>query len=299
VKLENRLPAEGINASREHPFKEFAWLVGGALAVVAMLVVAISYGAQWIAPRIPFEYETRLVGDRLASAPKTQEGRAVQAQLQALADRLAAHMDLPRGMKVKAGYHEGAMVNAFATLGGHTVFFRGLLAKVDSEDALAMVMAHEIAHLKYRHPAAALGRGVAVGVVLSVVSADLGRSAAGGVLGQAGMLTLLSFNREQERQADAEALRVLAAEYGHVGGAIDLFDVFTRVQAEQASASIPVAEFLHTHPLTANRVQAVRQWANERGKALDGPRRPLSGAIAAARDAVRKQKAENATPELN
>jgi len=296
VKLENRLPAEGINASREHPLKEFAWLVGGALAVVAMIVVAISYGAQWIAPRIPFEYETRLVGDTLTSEPKTEEGRAVQAQLQALADRLTAHMALPPGMKVKAGYHEGGMVNAFATLGGHTVFFRGLLAKVDSEDALAMVMAHEIAHLKYRHPAAALGRGVAVGVVLSLVSADLGRSAAGGVLSQAGLLTLLSFNREQERQADEEALRVLAAEYGHVGGAIDLFDVFTRVQAERAGASLPQVEFLNTHPLTVNRVQAVRHWASERGTAVDGPRRPLSGAIAAARDAARKQKADASSP---
>jgi len=295
VKLENRLPAEGINASREHPLKEFSWLVGGTLAVVATIVVAISYGAQWIAPRIPFEYEAQLVGDRLATEPKTEEGRAVQAQLQALADRLAAHMALPPGMKVKAGYHEGGMVNAFATLGGHTVFFRGLLAKVDSEDALAMVMAHEIAHLKYRHPAAALGRGVAVGVVLSLVSADLGRSAAGGVLSQAGMLTLLSFNREQERQADEEALRVLAAEYGHVGGAIDLFEVFTRVQSDQAVASMPQIEFLNTHPLTANRVQAVRQWAVERGKAVDGPRRPLSGAIAAARDAARKQKADESS----
>jgi predicted Zn-dependent protease len=283
MKLENRLPAEGINASHEHPLKEFAWLVLGVVGALALLAVAVSHGAQWLAPRIPFEYETRLVGDRLAAQPRSERGRAVQAELQALADRLAARMALPRGMKVRVGYHEGGMVNAVATLGGQTMFFRGLLAKLESEDALAMVMAHEIAHLKYRHPAAALGRGVALGVVLSLLSADLGRSAAGGALGQAGAITLLSFNRDQERQADEEALRVLAAEYGHVGGALDLFAVFMRAQGGHAGGAMAGAEFLGTHPLTANRVAAVRRWALAHGKPSDGPHRPLSPILAAVR----------------
>ena len=76
---------------------------------------------------------------------------------------------------------------------------------------------------------------MAVGVILSVVSAELGRNAAAGVLGQAGMATLLSFNRDQEREADEAALRALHAEYGHVGGAIDLFD---RSRACQMSSAI-------------------------------------------------------------
>jgi hypothetical protein len=56
VRLENRLPAEGINASHEHPLKEFVWLVGGIGLVVAAFVAAVAAAAQWIAPRIPFEY---------------------------------------------------------------------------------------------------------------------------------------------------------------------------------------------------------------------------------------------------
>lgn len=294
MKLENRLPAEGINASREHPLKEFAWLAGSVLAVVAVVTVLIAYGAQWLAPRIPFEYESRLAGDMLAIEPKSESGRAVRAQLQALADRLAARMGLPPGMKVKVGYQESGTVNAFATLGGHTMFFLGLLEKLDSEDALAMVMAHEIAHLKHRHPAAALGRGVAVGVILSLVSADLGRTAAGGVLTQAGTVTLLSFNRDQERQADEEALRVLAAEYGHVGGALDLFAVFARAQAEQAAALVPTVEFLATHPLTANRVAAVRRWAAQNGRSVEGARRPLAGAVAEVRAQAESRKRKDA-----
>jgi predicted Zn-dependent protease len=122
-----------------------------------------------------------------------------------------------------------------------------------------------------------------VGLLLSVVSADLGRSAAGGALGQAGMLTLLSFNRDQEREADAEALRVVAAEYDHIGGALDLFAAFTAVQGERAGSNLPRIEFLQTHPLTAARIAAVKAWAHENRVALDGPRRPLPPALAAIR----------------
>lgn len=283
MRLENRRPAEGINASRESPLKEFAWLAAGSLVLLVAVVAALAFAAEWLAPRLPYRYEARLA-ERfdLAPAPQSDAARRVQAELQALADRLAARMALPAGMQVRVGYREEGIVNAYATLGGRTVFFRGLLAKLDSEDALAMVMAHELAHLKHRHPAAALGRGVAVGIVLSMISADLGRGAAG-ALGHAGLVTLFSFNREQERAADEEALRVLAAEYGHVGGAIDLFDAFARLPAARREENVPAIEFLRTHPLTASRIAAVGEWAKRNGAQIDGARRPLPPAIAAAR----------------
>ena len=283
MKFENRAPAEGINSSSENPLVELGWLLAGSLGVIVALVIGISLAAQWIAPRIPYRYEAKLAATlpSFATAPTNESGRRVQSELQELADRLAARLDMPEGMVVRVGYRDDRTVNAFATIGGQTVFFRGLLTKLENENALAMVMAHELAHLKYRHVSAALGRGVAVGVILSVVSAELGRNAAGGVLGQAGMATLLSFNREQERTADEAALRALYAEYGHVGGAIDLFDVFARLPNQQRDPDVPAVEFLRTHPLTANRIAAIKQWAVENGAAIDGLRSPLPPGIAA------------------
>jgi predicted Zn-dependent protease len=285
VRLENRPPAEGINSSTDHPLKELAWLLGGSVALVIGVVFAVSLAAQWIAPRVPYRYEARLAATLppMAGTPSTEAGRAVQGELQALADRLSARMPLPEGMRVRVGYADSKTVNAFATLGGQTVFFRGLLARLDSEDALAMVMAHEIAHLQRRHAAAALGRGVAVGVILSVVSAELGRSAAAGVLSQAGMATTLSFTRDQEREADAAALAVIAAEYGHLGGAVDLFRTMAALPgADGAGAQV---ELLRTHPLTRERQLAIEQWARSKGVPLEGPRRPLPPALAALRGA--------------
>ena len=39
------------------------------------------------------------------------------------------------------------------------IFFKGLVERLKSEQALAMVMAHEIAHIVNRDPITALGRG--------------------------------------------------------------------------------------------------------------------------------------------
>ena len=232
MKFENRAPAEGINSSSENPLIELGWLLAGSLGVIVALVIVHRRWRRSGSLRA-FRIDTKRSSPqrcrRLPPRPTNESGRRVQAELQELADRLAARLDMPEGMVVRVGYRDDRTVNAFATIGGQAVFFRGLLTKLENENALAMVMAHELAHLKYRHASAALGRGVAVGVILSVVSAELGRNAAAGVLGQASMATLLSFNRDQEREADEAALRALHAEYGHVGGAIDLFDVFARL----------------------------------------------------------------------
>jgi acetyl-CoA acetyltransferase len=149
----------------------------------------------------------------------------------------------------------------------------------EAQDELAMVMAHEMAHLQHRHASAALGRGVAVGVILSVVSAELGRGAAAGVLSQAGQATMLSFTRDQERAADEAALAVLAREYGHLGGATDLFRTMANLPGADSAA--PQVELLRTHPLTRKRLLAIEEWARRNDVPLDGARRPLPSAIAA------------------
>lgn len=56
------------------------------------------------------------------------------------------------------GYHVGILdsqeINAVATPGGHIFLTRGLIQCAESEDALAAVIAHELAHIQLRHAAA-------------------------------------------------------------------------------------------------------------------------------------------------
>ena len=90
------------------------------------------------------------------------------------------------GMAVTVHYDPAGTVNAFATAGGNLVFYRGLLERMPHENALAMVVAHEIAHVLHRDPLAALGGGVASTVALLVLTGNAGSRAASEALEQRG-----------------------------------------------------------------------------------------------------------------
>jgi Zn-dependent protease with chaperone function len=279
MQYENRQPDETVNYSTEHPLKEFAWLVFGLLGVVIVAATVLGFFAGEFAARVPFSVENdyaRRITEHWQNKPRDAEAQAARAALRDIAGKLAAVMQLPPGMTVHAHYSPDGIPNAFATLGGNVVLYRGLVEKFDSEDAVALVMAHEIAHAKLRHPASSLGRGIAVGLTLSLISAGVGEGAAGGALQTAGTLPLLKYSRDQESNADAAALAALAAVYGHVGGARDAFSVMSRLAAPGA----PQVAVLRTHPLTAERIAAVDRIAAERGWKLDGERRPLPPALA-------------------
>ena len=278
MQYENRQPDETVNYSSEHPLKEFAWLVFGLLGVVAIAAALIGFFAGEIASRLPFSVEkdyARRITQHWQDKPRDAAAEEARAALRAIAAKLAPAMQLPPGMEIQVHYASDAVTNAFATLGGNVVFYRGLIEKFDSEDAVAMVLAHEIAHAKLRHPAASLGRGIAVGLTLSLVSVGLGEGAAGSALHSAGVLPLLSYSRRQESAADAEAMAALAAVYGHVGGARDIFNVFARLQPSSTQVTI-----LRSHPLTSERVASIERTAAQRGWKLDGARLPLPPALA-------------------
>ena len=154
--LENRLPAEGINSSDEHPLKEFAWLIGASLMTLAVLLALVGWGARWLAPLVPFSAEVALA-ERMVDRPEKPEHAARSAALQVVAKRVAAQMSLPADMSVVLGYDESSLVNAYATLGGRIRVFKGLLRELHSEDALASLLAHEIAHVRRRHVASGVG----------------------------------------------------------------------------------------------------------------------------------------------
>jgi len=292
VRYENRQPDETVNYSTEHPLREFAWLVFGLLGVIAVGAALIGFFAGEIAARLPYSVEkdyAQGIAKHWQDKPRDASAEAARTALRAIAAKLAPAMNLPPGMEIQVHYSPEKVTNAFATLGANVVFYRGLIEKFDSEDAVAMVMAHEIAHAKLRHPAASLGRGIAVGLTLSLISLGVGDGVAGSAVQTAGVLPLLKYSRNQESAADAEALAALAAVYGHVGGARDTFNAFAKLASPGAA---PVT-ILRTHPLTAERIAAAERLAAERGWKLDGERRALPPALARLQQEKRDKHEQN------
>lgn len=281
MRFENRTPDESVNYSIEHPLKEFTWLIVGVLGTLFIATLLIGYFAGELAARLPYRYEQALARDvakQLTNTPRTPQTVAIEQALNQLAARLAQDMTLPPGMQVTVHYDAGPEVNAFATLGANIVVFKGLLQRMPDENTLAMVLAHEMAHAALRHPARSLGRGVAIGIILSTIDAGMGRNTASGALGVTSGITLLKYSRDQEREADAAALSALSARYGHVGGAQDLFRSLEKASRIDDAMRVSM---LSTHPLSQERIDAIGTLANEHGWPADGMRTPLAPALKA------------------
>ncbi len=145
------------------------------------------------------------------------------------------------------------------------------------ENALAMVMGHEIAHAANRDAVANLGGALllqlALGLVLGSAPVSLEQIAFG-----PNALILLRFSRDVERRADADALAALAGLYGHTAGSGTLFEMLLEMASEQGGTA---PELLSSHPLSENRITRLKRTAEARGWRLEGPATPLAPALAA------------------
>lgn len=258
MEYENRPVPEGINVSAQHPLVDFAWMLAAVGLLVTVFVIALSLSAGWLARQVPMSQENSWAEAYLEANPRELSDHALRTQqwLQALADQLTARMALPPDTTIHVHYvQDDEVINAFATLGGNVVIFSGLLKAVDSENALAMVMAHEIAHIAHRDPITALGRGVAVALGLSAIGGASDSAMAQQIVGNVGMLSGLSFSRSQEHAADKAAIEALLAHYGHLNGAATLFEELKKMEPRLTP------EFLATHPLTDKRIARIAEAA--------------------------------------
>ncbi len=267
---------EGINSSQEHPLKEFSLLLFGIGLLVGLLFIFLATAADYIAPHIPFSIEQQVANqytqNRPEAAEPSAEAKQINRYLQQLANQLANIQALPEEMPITVHYIEEDTVNAFATLGGHILIFRGLLDEISDENVLAMVMAHEIAHIKHRDPLRGAGRAIIFGLAISMVSMAIGNQVIDQFISGGGTLTALQYGREQESEADKMALNALHTRYGHIGGATELFEILDTQRSEKGFES---PEFLSTHPESQHRIEHIEQIAAAKGWAIEGPRTPL------------------------
>ncbi len=266
---------EGINTTDEHPLKEFIILSVGVLGLIFIAVIILSLTAEKLAVYVPFETEQDLIPEmwlQVNTEIESETGNQTQEYMQSLSDRLAVHMQLPEEMEITVHYVEEDIVNAFATIGGHIFIYQGLLDELHSENALAMVIAHEMAHVYHRHPIIAMGRGVVIGLLLSAISGGSGDLFVGQVVNETGMIAMLNFNRDQEREADITALNTVNGLYHHVAGTNDLFKAL--MQAHDPDEIEPPV-FLSTHPVTQDRIDDLIEYAKEKGWDTDTELTPI------------------------
>ncbi len=162
---------------------------------------------------------------------------------------------------------DSPVVNAFALPGGYVYITRGLLAHLDNQAQLAVVLGHEIGHVVGRHASIRaanqnFGQAGLIGVAIGA-QAGLGGNAAEQVLGVGGNLAglmFLKYGRDDERESDR-----LGVEYGALEGydsteGAEFFRSLKRM-SEKAGQSIP--SFMSTHPDPGERENTIIRLSND------------------------------------
>ena len=160
-------------------------------------------------------------------------------------------------------YVDNDEVNAFTDEAGHIYLHRGLLDYLESDEEIAAVMAHEMSHQIAGHVdestrsvlLGALIGGLLMGGAAAAAGADQdGADAATGMgMNYGGRIGLLTFSKEQEREADLLAAYVLARAGFDLQRAGRTFEVLAKLDGYALSS------WRNTHPAGAERIVAWRK----------------------------------------
>jgi predicted Zn-dependent protease len=161
-------------------------------------------------------------------------------------------------------------INAFALPGGYIYVTRGMLAHLQNEAQLAVVLGHEIAHVAARHASQQALRGQLgqLGVIAGAILGQqvLGGSAAENIMqlgGGAFQALMLSYSREAERESDRLGVEYASlAGYSAAEGAW-LFRTLQRVAERERGAAVPNWQSTHPDPgqRQLNIVEMAAKWS--------------------------------------
>lgn len=273
MKYQPSLPAHNDNVSHEHPLKDFLVIIGWLLAAAALAFWLLGLAVDAMVDNLSDATEARLnrlLPSAATAAPpgalRQQAQLQAQLQLQALVDgmRACAGLRLPATVTL----NKSTVPNAAVMPGGHIVVFSGLIEHVRSENGLAFVLAHELAHLTGRDHLRAMGRGIVLfGVSALLTGSDSGLTE---LLVPVNNLGQATYSRTREAAADAAALRILNCRYGHAGGATELFNAMK----DKDERLFGLSHYAASHPAMRVRIEAINRAIRDGGLTV-GPVLPL------------------------
>lgn len=187
-------------------------------------------------------------------------GNAQLQRLRGIAQRLIA--DAPRWnerarqWRWEVNLIGSNTVNAFCMPGGKIAVFTGLIDRLKlTDDELAMVLGHEMAHALREHARERIAKSQSTGALLSLGAQLFGLGQLGDVAANIGtQLLTLKFSRDDESEADLVGLEMGARAGFNPRAAITLWEKMDR----EAGGGSNFA-FLSTHPSGPDRMRRLEQ----------------------------------------
>ncbi|MEM9255541.1 MAG: M48 family metalloprotease [Pseudomonadota bacterium] len=195
--------------------------------------------------------------------------------MEGLLYRLASHSKL-QDRRLELVIVDNPTMNAFAVPGGVVGVHNGLLMSAQTEDELATVLAHEIAHLSQRHfsrgvefqqrqQPLALAAMLASLVLMATTGGDAGLAALSATQAAA-QDSALRYSRGNEQEADRIGMQTMVEAGMDPHAAPAMFE--RMMQSMRYSSSNRIPEFLRTHPLSESRIADTRNRARQYPKSI-------------------------------
>lgn len=142
-------------------------------------------------------------------------------------------------------------VNAFAVAGGNVYINSGLIDFISSEEELAFVIAHEIAHNELKH---------CINAIQYQVRASQVNPLLGDVVGIAYSLYRKPFSKDQEFAADEHAVKLLKKAGYSKNGGIEFFRKLEKLEEKyQQDKRGGLNDFISSHPLSKQRRERIEK----------------------------------------
>jgi predicted Zn-dependent protease len=233
------------------------------LDILSSSAGAVSKAARPISDKEEY-YVGRSVAARILSTYEIYRDRELTEYINEIGQTVALHSDKP---STYAGYHfailDSKEINAFASPGGTIFITRGMIKAVNSEDELAAVLAHEVAHINHRDGIASIKKArwteavtiIGASAAKEYGSKDLSQLVTlfeGSIDDIVKTLVVNGYGREQEYSADKSSLAILKLS-GYDPAALK--DFVTRLIKKGKTSK---GGMLQTHPATNDRLENIK-----------------------------------------
>lgn len=144
-------------------------------------------------------------------------------------------------------------VNAFALPGGQVFITEALLSRLQTQDQLAGVLAHEITHVLARHSAQQIAKSELTNGLVGAVGVAAGTADAQQTAAMIGQLINMKYGRDDETQSDEFGVCLMRAAGYDPQGMVEVMQIL-----QQASGGGSQPEFMSTHPNPENRIRKIQ-----------------------------------------
>ena len=241
-----------------------ATIVGVALAVLLLLGLGYWFGLPWlagaVADRIPMSAEAKMGDTMYDSMIRAYD---VDERMTAATNDFAKSIDFKTSYPIRVTVVKEDEVNAFALPGGHIVVFDKIIRQMKTKEELAALLAHEVAHVHYRHSLRNIFRSLAGYMFLSLLMNDI-NGIVTVLADNSNALANLTYSRDLETEADTNGMDVLQSDGINLKGFVDLFQMLKSEHGDLGSLQL-----LSTHPLTEDRLRMAETMAGKQNGLKD------------------------------